>query len=149
MPRLAIAAVLLAIVGVFAVGVIVLESRQRGQGNVPDRVQDAARDAVPDRDGGGAPSLAQAPCPPDLVGCREVSGRIIYVESVDPDGDGDAHFVLADSAGITGLGLTVVDVRPDLRPDPLPGVGDEVTAAGTLETGSYGQTQVQAVAFES
>jgi hypothetical protein len=148
--RTAIAAVLVAVLGVFAAGVIVLESRERGQGLVPDRVQSGARDAVPDRGGGGSDApVPQAACPADLVGCREVSGRILYVEAVDPDGDGDAHFVLADTDSVTGPGITVVDVRPDLRPSPLPGAGAEVTAAGTVESGSYGQSQVEAVAFES
>jgi hypothetical protein len=147
--RTTIAALLLAVLGVFAAGVIVLESRERGQGLVPDRVQGAVRDAVPDRGGGSDAPVAQAACPAELVGCREVSGRILYVEAVDPDGDGDAHFVLADTASVTGPGITVVDVRPGLRPAPLPGIGAEVTAAGTVEIGSYDQHQIEAVAFES
>ena len=67
-----------------------------------------------------------------------MSGRIVYVEAVDPDGDGDAHFVLADSDGVTGFGISVVDVRADLRPQPLPGVGDQISAAGPVATGSFG-----------
>jgi hypothetical protein len=74
-----------------------------------------------------------------------VSGRIVYVEAVDPDGDGDAHFVLADSDGVTGFGISVVDVRADLRPQPLPGVGDQISAAGPVATGSFGQRQIEAV----
>lgn len=113
---------------------------------VPDRLQRAggrASDTVPSPGGGGGPT---ARCPGTLPGCREVSGRIVYVERVDPDGDGDAHFVLADTAGVTGTGITVVDVRPDLRPQPLPGVGDHLSAAGSVATGSYGQRQIEAVA---
>ena len=67
------------------------------------------------------------------------------LEAVDPDGDGDAHFVLADSDGVTGFGISVVDVRPDLRPQPLPGVGDQISAAGPVATGSFGQRQIEAV----
>jgi hypothetical protein len=85
-------------------------------------------------------------CPTGLAGCREASGRIAYVERVDPDGDGDAHFVLIDADGITGPGITVVDVRRDLRPHPLPGPGDELSAAGPVYPGSYGQRQIEAVA---
>ncbi len=93
--------------------------------------------------------LEPARCPADLTGCVSASGRIIYVERVDPDGDGDAHFVLASSDSITGPGLTVVDVRADLRPDPLPGIGDRLSAAGLPQRGSYGQRQIEAVAVNS
>jgi hypothetical protein len=86
-----------------------------------------------------------AHCPPDLPGCREATGPIVYVERVDPDGDGDAHFVIRDPQGITLPGLTAIDVRPGLRPHPLPGPGDEISAAGPVQTGSYGQEQIHAV----
>lgn len=72
-------------------------------------------------------------------------GRIVYVERVDPDGDGDAHFVIVDPQGITLPGLTAIDVRRGLRPRPLPGPGDLVSAAGPVQTGSYGQGQVHAL----
>ena len=68
------------------------------------------------------------------------------MERVDPDGDGDAHFVLASRESITGPGISVVDVRRDLRPSPLPGPGDRLSAAGRVQTGSYGQRQIEAVA---
>jgi hypothetical protein len=74
-----------------------------------------------------------------------VSGRIIYVERVDPDGDGDAHFVLASEEAVTLPQVSVVDVSRALRPHPLPGVGDYLSAAGPVRTGSYGQRQVEAV----
>ena len=84
-------------------------------------------------------------CPPDLENCRSASGRIVYVERVDPDGDGDAHFVLASRQSITFPGISVIDVREDLRPHPLPGLGDEISAAGPVFRGSYGQRQIQAI----
>ena len=89
--------------------------------------------------------LEPARCPPDLSNCRTASGRIVYVERVDPDGDGDAHFVLRDPQGITLPGLTAIDVRKGLRPDPLPGPGDLLSAAGPVQTGSYGQRQIHAL----
>jgi hypothetical protein len=67
------------------------------------------------------------------------------VESVDPDGDGDAHFVLLSHEGITGPGLSVIDVKRSLRPHPLPGPGDRISAAGPVYRGSYGQRQIEAV----
>ena len=68
----------------------------------------------------------------------------MFVERVDPDGDGDAHFVLASRDGVTAPGITVVDVRRGLRPKPLPAPGDRLSAAGPVFTGSYGQRQIEA-----
>jgi len=89
--------------------------------------------------------VAKVPCPPDLAGCRSARGTIIYVERVDPDGDGDAHFVLASPQSVTLPGISVIDVAVDLRPHPLPGPGDQLAAAGQVQTGSYGQSQIHAV----
>jgi hypothetical protein len=90
-------------------------------------------------------TVAPASCPPGLAACRAAKGRIAYVERVDPDGDGDAHFVIADPQGITLPGLTAIDVRKGLRPSPLPEVGDLISAAGPVQTGSYGQSQIHAI----
>ncbi|MGI8632311.1 MAG: hypothetical protein ACR2NA_07160 [Solirubrobacterales bacterium] len=70
-------------------------------------------------------------------------GRVITLEAVDPDGDGDAHYVLAGGS-VTGPGLSVIDVGVDLRPERLPKVGDWVSARGPVFTGSYGQRQIEA-----
>ncbi len=87
--------------------------------------------------------VERARCPPGLEGCREATGRVLYVEAVDPDGDGDAHFVLAGGR-ITAPGISTIAVRADLRPRRLPRVGDWVSAAGVVWTGSYGQRQIEA-----
>jgi hypothetical protein len=106
----------------------------------------AARDAGgPARDSSPSPRLQPASCPPDAANCRSASGRVVYVERVDPDGDGDAHFVLASRDSISGPGITVIDVKRSLRPSPLPGVGDRLSAAGPVYMGSYGQRQIEAV----
>jgi hypothetical protein len=83
-------------------------------------------------------------CPRSAGNCRTASGRILYVEAVDPDGDGDAHFVLTGSNGVTGPGISVIDVEKGMRPKPLPRVGDLVSAAGPVYRGSHGQRQIQA-----
>ena len=93
-----------------------------------------------------AEALEPPPCPADLVNCRRASGTIAYVERVDPDGDGDAHFVLLSDESITAPGLTIIDVRQDLRPRPLPGVGEELAASGPVFPGSRDQLQIEAVA---
>jgi hypothetical protein len=83
-------------------------------------------------------------CPPEVPECAETEGEIFYVEAVDPDGDGDAHFVLASSDSVSGPGLSVIDVEKGMRPNPLPQPGDRVTAAGPVYRGSYGQRQIEA-----
>jgi hypothetical protein len=93
----------------------------------------------------GTVSPAPSHCPPGHPACRETVGRIVYVERVDPDGDGDAHFVIRDPQGITLAGLTAIDVRAGLRPQPLPGPGDLISAAGPVQTGTYGQDQIHAL----
>jgi hypothetical protein len=105
----------------------------------------AAADPPPHREQPVAASVAPSHCPAGLPSCRTTEGRIVYVERVDPDGDGDAHFVVVDPQGITLPGLTAIDVRKGLRPDPLPGPGDLVSAAGPVQTGSYGQSQIHAL----
>jgi hypothetical protein len=92
-----------------------------------------------------ADKVASSRCPAALSGCRSAEGRITYVERIDPDGDGDAHFVILDPQGITLPGLTAIDVRKGLRPHPLPRVGDLISAAGPVQTGSYGQSQIHAL----
>jgi hypothetical protein len=89
--------------------------------------------------------LDPARCPGDLPGCRTASGRILYVERVDPDGDGDAHFVLASPESITAPGISAVAVERSLRPRPLPGPGDRLSAAGEVFRGHFGQKQIEAV----
>jgi hypothetical protein len=83
-------------------------------------------------------------CPRDATNCKAARGTILYVEAIDPDGDGDAHFVLTSTQSITAPGVTVIDVEKSLRPKPLPGIGDRVSAAGPVYRGSHGQKQIQA-----
>ena len=108
----------------------------------PHKQRPSSEAALPER------PEPRARCPADLAGCRTASGRILHVERVDPDGDGDAHFVLASRDAVTAPGISVIDVRSDLRPHPLPGPGDRLSAAGRVQVGSYGQRQIEAVAVE-
>jgi hypothetical protein len=97
--------------------------------------------------GGKQPVLPESSCPPDLANCVVASGRVIFVEAEDPDGDGDAHFITESEDGISAPGMTIFDVKTDLRPDPLPRVGDLVGGAGPVFRGSYGQKQIEVVEF--
>jgi hypothetical protein len=96
-------------------------------------------------------ALGAAPpaCDPAAANCASASGTILYVERVDPDGDGDAHFVLRSDESVTLPGISVIDVARDLRPHPLPDPGDLVAAAGPVYPGSYGQRQIQATKVET
>jgi hypothetical protein len=145
-------AVLLTIVSVLALPACVLDDDEsparsdsgdehvaREEGSRP-----AERDRSADRSS-SPPPLRRATCPADAGNCRSASGRVLYVERVDPDGDGDAHFVLASGQSITAPGISVIDVKRSLRPSPLPGRGDRLSAAGPVYRGSYGQRQIEAV----
>ncbi|MBA2517684.1 MAG: hypothetical protein H0V22_10300 [Solirubrobacterales bacterium] len=108
--------------------------------------------ATPRGDAPRRPSERRAPrrlgtsrCPNDLTGCRSVHGRVLFVESVDPDGDGDLHVVVSGAGGVTGPGITSVDVSPRLRPRRDPRIGDRFSAAGQVQRGSFGQSQIHAV----
>jgi hypothetical protein len=90
------------------------------------------------------PRVQAAHCPATPGNCKTASGQIIYVEAVDPDGDGDAHFVLTSRQSISLPGISVIDVEKNMRPHPLPKPGDWVSAAGPVYRGSYGQSQIQA-----
>jgi hypothetical protein len=90
--------------------------------------------------------VRRARCREGVPGCRTVRGTVIYVERVDPDGDGDLHVVL-DAGSITLPGMTAVDVAPELRPRRDPRIGDRVSAAGPVQKGSYGQSQIHALEF--
>jgi hypothetical protein len=45
--------------------------------------------------------------------------------------------------------MTAIDVKPELRPRRDPRVGDRVSAAGQVQTGSYGQSQIHALEFHA
>jgi hypothetical protein len=122
-----------------------------GGGDEPSRATTAERPRAGAEDKRPRPApraeakVRRAHCAPAAGNCAEVTGRVLYVEAVDPDGDGDAHYVLAGGR-VTAPGISVVDVRRDLRPRRLPHRGELVSAAGPVFTGSYGQRQIEAVA---
>jgi hypothetical protein len=90
-----------------------------------------------------------ARCPSSATNCRVATGRVVYVERVDPDGDGDLHVVILDASSLSAPGVTVLDVSRELRPDRDPVVGDLVTGAGPVYRGSYGQRQIQVTVFRA
>jgi hypothetical protein len=87
--------------------------------------------------------VRRARCPAGAANCAAVTGRVLYVEAVDPDGDGDAHYVLL-GGDVTAPGISAIDIERALRPRRLARPGDVVSAAGPVYTGSHGQQQIQA-----
>ena len=93
--------------------------------------------------------LVPARCPGSATNCRAATGSVVYVERVDPDGDGDLHVVILDPSSLSAPGVTVLDVSRERRPDRDPGVGDVATGAGPVYRGSYGQRQIQVTVFRA
>jgi hypothetical protein len=90
---------------------------------------------------------ARCPTPtPSPLGCAAVRGRVLAIQSVDPDGDGDLH-VIAVGGDVTAPGITVFDVRTALRPSRDPVKGEWVTGAGPVFRGSLRQRQIQVDRF--
>jgi hypothetical protein len=128
--------------------VVIVAALLAGCGGAPEKPRSSATptpDATPTATPRPQRALKRPPCRAEVPDCSSASGRIVYVERVDPDGDGDAHFVLVSRGGITAPGLSVIDVKRSLRPSPLPGPGDWISAAGPVQTGSHGQSQIEAV----
>jgi hypothetical protein len=90
--------------------------------------------------------VPRARCPAGEPACVAVRGRVVYVERVDPDGDGDLHVVVL-AGDVTAPGATAIDVAVGLRPRRDPRVGDVVSAAGPVQRGSFGQSQIHALVF--
>lgn len=123
---------------------------ESGDGDTPGRTVSAEKPAEqkkPSPPEEREPTLPPMECPAELTNCEVASGTVIYVEAVDPDGDGDAHFVTLSNQSVTSTAITVFDVRTDLRPDPLPGRGDLVGGYGPVYEGSYGQRQIEVIEF--
>ena len=93
------------------------------------------------------PPLEPARCPAaDSAACTAHTGRVLAIESVDADGDGD-HHVIAGGGSITAPGITVFDVSRTLRPARDPRPGDRVTGAGPVYRGSFRQRQIEVTTF--
>ena len=95
------------------------------------------------------PRIRAARCPAAAGNCAAAVGTVLYVESVDADGDGDLHVVATRTRGdaVTGRGIVVFDVNKFLRPRRDPKPGDVVTGAGPVFKGSFGQRQIEVDEF--
>ena len=93
--------------------------------------------------------IRAARCPAGAANCSAAVGTVLYIESVDADGDGDLHVVATRVRGdtVTGGGIVVFDVNKFLRPRRDPAPGDLVTGAGPVYRGSFGQRQIEVDEF--
>ena len=91
-----------------------------------------------------AKHLPAAHCPEGTTNCVTTRGRVVYVQAVDPDGDGDAHLAVLDRRSLTYPGVTVVKLTREMRPRRLPRAGDEVSAAGPVQKSSDGRPEIRA-----
>jgi hypothetical protein len=140
---------ILLVAAVCLVIVAIVGARDRAAAPLPAPRAAPSASASPSPRAGATPrprALPRARCRGGVPGCVAVRGRVVYVESVDPDGDGDLHVVLL-AGGVTAPGATAIDVRPGLRPRRDPRVGDLAAAAGPVQRGSFGQSQIHALAF--
>ena len=123
-----------------------------GCGGAPEKPRASATptpDATPTPAPRSEPALKRPRCRADVPKCRSTSGQIVFVERVDPDGDGDLHVVVTDRRGVTLRGLTAIDVSKELRPRRDPRIGEQAAAMGPVQTGSYGQSQIHALVFRT
>jgi hypothetical protein len=147
--RLRTLLLLLAAGGLLGGGALLVREALRDPAGAKEALKRPARAARDRARGVARRDRADLPiprCPRAVAGCRSAGGRIVFVERVDPDGDGDLHVVVAGGS-VTAPGLTAIDVRPGLRPRRDPGIGDLASAAGPVQRGSYGQSQIHALEF--
>jgi hypothetical protein len=125
--------------GVHLVAVLVIVTLLTGCGNSAP----PTRKPVKPADARQEATIKRARCAAAAGNCAAATGRIVYVEAVDPDGDGDLHLVVLGGS-VTAPGLSVFDIEAELRPRRDPRIGDMASAAGPVYRGSYGQRQIQA-----
>jgi hypothetical protein len=71
--------------------------------------------------------------------CEHVSGRVVWIQRRDPDGDGDRHVLIAGH-----YRLRIVKLVWSLRVPGLPKVGTRVDAVGWLMRGGSGHDEINA-----
>lgn len=72
--------------------------------------------------------------------CGHVSGRVVWIQHHDPDGDGDRHLIV-----VGHLHPRIVKVAPTLPVTHLPGYGTRIDAVGYLHRGGSGNLELIAL----
>jgi hypothetical protein len=137
------------VIGLVVVAAYVLWPRSAGDGSRAPRERAAeATPAATPKPKRRRP-LPRPPCRSEVPGCASTSGRIVYVERVDPDGDGDLHVIVSDPRSVSLPGLTAIDVSKELRPRRDPEPGDHASGMGPVQKGHFGQWQIHALEFHA
>lgn len=71
--------------------------------------------------------------------CEHVSGRVVWIQKQDPDGDGDRHVLIAGH-----YRLRIVKLAASMPIPRLPRVGTRVDAVGWLMRGGSGHEEINA-----
>ncbi len=74
--------------------------------------------------------------------CAHVTGRVVWTQRHDPDGDGDRHFIV-----VAKLHPRIVKIAPSLPVSHLPRYGTRIDAVGYLYLGASGKMEISAVRF--
>jgi hypothetical protein len=69
--------------------------------------------------------------------CAHVSGRVVWIQHHDPDGDGDRHLIVVER-----LHPRIVKIAPSLPVSHLPGYGTRIDAVGYLDLGGSGNMEL-------
>jgi hypothetical protein len=86
---------------------------------------------------GGTPLRCPDRRVPSYETCGAVGGRVVYVQGVDPDGDGDMHVALLSRQSLTYPAISVVKFERRVRPPHAPAIGSWMTAVGERYTGTH------------
>jgi hypothetical protein len=74
--------------------------------------------------------------------CAHVTGRVVWTQRHDPDGDGDRHFVV-----VARLHPRIVKIAATLPVSHLPRYGTQIDAVGYLYLGASGKLEIAALRF--
>jgi hypothetical protein len=74
--------------------------------------------------------------------CLRVTGRVVWRQKHDSDGDGDRHLLV-----VSRLHVHLVKLAKDFAAVPLPRVGERVDAVGWMGRGSHGRTELATIRF--
>jgi hypothetical protein len=71
--------------------------------------------------------------------CAHTSGRVVWVQRRDGDGDGDRHFLI-----VSHLHGRIVKAARTLPVTDLPSIGTSIDAVGWLMVGAHGHDEIDA-----
>lgn len=80
----------------------------------------------------------------DQRSCVRVTGRVVWLQKHDPDGDGDRHLVV-----VARLRPHIVKLNRAFPVRHLPGLGAHVAVTGWIEVGAHGREEIRALTYAS